>query len=250
MTQSPDFRPTTAPLVVAHRGASKVQTENTIDAFETAVAQGADAVELDVRWTADKVAVVCHDPAVEQNGRKVAVKNLTCAEFLAIKREAGVSVPLLDDVLTWARDKTPLVLDIKNTRHEDELIDEIEKIGLHPGSVISSFRLTVIGRIKARRKEWETAWIVGNAGSRVLRGFLTRPIITRAVRWGASALHLHAGWIETDLIARCHQAGLRVGAWTVDDPDAISRMASAGVNSVITNIPDIARGVLDRDARS
>src|SRR6266480_6507973 len=55
-----------AAVVVAHRGASADEAENTLPAFEAAVRAGADAVEFDVRMTADGVAVVMHDPDVSR----------------------------------------------------------------------------------------------------------------------------------------------------------------------------------------
>ena len=232
------------PTIVAHRGASITERENTIAAFAAAVAQGADAVELDVRWTRDLSTVVYHDPTILSHGRKVAVNKLTAAEFIARKAEEGVAVPTLREALAWAKDRLPLVFDIKDTRREERLIAELEAQGFHLDSVFSSFRLTVIGRIKARRPNWKTAWIIGNWGSRTIRQLLLGAIITRAIRWGVGALHFHEQWIGPELVARCHRAGLNVAAWTVDDPLRIRRLAEYGVDAIITNVPDRARQVL------
>ena len=229
------------PRIIAHRGASAVRTENTIAAFDAAVAQGADAIELDIRWTRDRTAVVYHDPAIVSRGRKVAVNKLAAAEFIARKAAEGVHVPTLNELLNWAHDKPPLVFDIKDTRREDRLIAEVENHGFHPDSVFSSFRLTIIGRIKRRRPEWKTAWIIGNWGSRTIRRLVLGAIITRAVRWGASALHFHQQWIEPEVVDRCHRANLAVAAWTVDSPIQIRQFAECGVDAIITNVPDIAR---------
>jgi len=233
--------------IIAHRGASVAETENTIAAFNTALAKGANAIELDVRWTSDGTAVIFHDPSVIRNGHRIAVKKLTVDGLISLKAIEDVLVPTLPEVLAWAKDKAPLVFDIKDTQKEEELIGEMEKHGFHPQCVFSSFRLTVIGKIKALRPDWNTAWIIGNSGS-VIRRLLVKPIITRAIRWGVDALHFHHSWIEPGLIARCKEENLKVAVWTVDAPAEICRLADLGVDAIITNVPDAARQVLGQNA--
>lgn len=233
-----------SPLIVAHRGSSVAEVENTIAAFEAAVAHGAEAIELDVRWTVDDIAVVFHDPSITRNNRKIAVKKLAADELIRLKARDKIRVPLLSEVLQWAKDRVPLVFDIKDTRRENQFIDLIEEHGFHPDSVFSSFRLSLIGKIKALRPEWQTAWIIGNSGSTAARRLLVGPIITRAVRWGVGALHFHHSWIASELLARCHGEKMRVAAWTVDAPAEIGKFAELGVDAVITNVPDVARRAL------
>jgi len=231
-------------LIVAHRGASAVERENTIPAFEKAVAHGADAIELDIRWTADDRAVVYHDPSVTRDGRKIPVRKLPADELRRLKAAEQVAIPTVRELLEWAVGRLPLVFDIKDTHREEEFMHEVEACGFHAESVFSSFRLTVIGKIRASRPDWQTAWIIGNSGSAALRRLLLRPIITRAVRWGAGALHFHHNWIGPEVIARCHKENLRVAAWTVDDPARMREIAGMGVDAIITNVPDIACATL------
>lgn len=233
------------PVIVAHRGASAAETENTIVAFDKALADGADAVELDIRWTADGIAVVYHDPSLLRNGRKVAVRKLAAADFIALKSRESISVPTFTEALGWARNKTPLVFDIKDTGREEQFIAEVERVGFHPQSVFSSFRLTLIGKIKARRPDWQTAWIVGNSGWSGFRRVLIGPIITRAVRWGADALHFHHSWVTPKLVQRCRREKLKVAVWTVDKPEEIRKFIELGVDAIITNVPDVVRHTLD-----
>ena len=235
------------PLVIAHRGASIAEVENTIAAFDAAVSRGAEAIELDVRWTADNRAVVFHDPSITRHGRKMAVKKLAAEELIQAKAKEKIHVPLLSEVLEWAESRVPLVFDIKDTRREEQFIELVEEHGFHPDSVFSSFRLSVAGKLKALRPEWPTAWIVGNSGLTAARRLLAGPIITRAVRWGAGALHFHYSWIESELLARCHRDRLKVAAWTVDTPAEIQKFADLGLDAVITNVPDVARRALEEN---
>jgi glycerophosphoryl diester phosphodiesterase len=235
------------PSIVAHRGASKARAENTIAAFEAALDYGSDAIELDIRWTADNTAIIFHDQTVTREGRKVPVKKLPADELVRLKNAEHIHVPTMGAALRWARDKLPLVFDIKDTGREREFIAEVEECGFHTESVFSSFRLTVIGKIKALRPEWQTAWIIGNSGSTAVRRLLIAPIITRALRWGVGALHFHESWITPEIVDRCHTRNLRVAAWTVDDPDGMRVLADAGVDTIITNVPDTARAALRRN---
>jgi len=242
--------PANTPKIAAHRGASIAQTENTIAAFDLAVATGADAVELDIRWTADGKAIVYHDPLIMHDGVRVAVNKLTTADFAAITARQGIAVPTLAEVLDWGKDKMPLVFDIKDTGHEEELIAEVERYGFHPQSVFSSFRLTIVGKIKARRSDWRAAWIIGNTGGALVRQLLSAPILTRAVRWGMDALHFHFSWITPGVLQRCHRENIEVAVWTVDRPEEIKRFTDLGVDTIITNVPDLARKMLDRKTSS
>jgi len=235
------------PAVIAHRGASIAEIENTIAAFDAAVARGADAIELDIRWTRDAAAVVFHDHSVVRDGRKVAVKRLAAEEFFHLKAADGLHVLTLREALLWAKNKAPLVFDIKDARREEAFIDLVAEHGFHPESVFSSFRLTVIGKLMALRPDWNTAWIIGKSGPAAVRRLLVKPIITRAVRWGAGALHFHHHWIAPELLAQCKKEGLKVAVWTVDAPSEIRRFADLGVDAIITNEPDKARQALGKN---
>jgi glycerophosphoryl diester phosphodiesterase len=117
--------------VIAHRGASGYAPENTLSAFELAIAQGADALELDVRLTADGVPVVIHDATLERTtGRPAKVGDLSLDQLLEADagerfspdrgktfpfRGRGLLIPTLQDVLR-AFPATPLLIDLKESR--------------------------------------------------------------------------------------------------------------------------------------
>ena len=103
------FSQAEVPLVVAHRGACAEEPENTLAAFERAVAAGADVVEFDVRMTADDVAVVLHDPDVNRPPRATA----SCEMPLEEVRALGV-VPTLEEVLLLLSGRVALDIEIKN----------------------------------------------------------------------------------------------------------------------------------------
>ncbi len=234
------------PHVIAHRGASLQYPENTIEAFEAARQQGADGIELDIRWTADQTAVIFHDPVVKNGDRRRLVRNLNRQEFRSMTRHTGAAAPTLAEALHWGKARMPFVFDIKETRHELQLIRTVEEFDLPSETVFSSFRLSVVTTLKARRPEWRTAWIIGDVRWGSLRRSLLNTILSRARRWKIDALHFHHRWMTPDLVQTCKKHGLHVAVWTVDATDEIARMATAGVDSIMTNAPDIAIKTLSR----
>jgi len=232
-------------LVVAHRGASRAAPENTLEAFEVAVALGADGVELDVHRTADGALVVHHDAAVPGFGV------LADAPLAAI-RAARPAVPTLDEALDVCRGRLVNV-EVKNLvgdadwdpdDHAAELLVELlTGRGLADDVIVSSFNLTTVDRIRAREPAIATAFLTPG----VFDPFDALDIV---VDRGHAALHpgvrAVAGSIAGELVERAHAAGVRVNVWTVNDEAEIGRLGDAGVDAVVTDVPDVARRVLDR----
>lgn len=228
------------PLVLAHRGASRAAPENTIEAFAAARALGADGVELDVRRTADDVLVVHHDPDVEGFG------TIARHSFEAL-RVARPHVPTLDEVLAACRGLLVNV-EVKCLPWEPDA-DSADRpvmravttaLSAHaPDAIVSSFDLGAVDACRAFAPELTTAWLT--SGQDI------------ASASAIAVAHDHA-WLHPDIrsalrdpdagIRAAHDRGLRVDVWTVDDPEEIRALAEAGVDAVVTNVPDVALAVL------
>jgi glycerophosphoryl diester phosphodiesterase len=226
------------PLVLGHRGAPRVERENTVEAFRRAVELGADGVELDVRRTADGALVVHHDAVVEGVGPIVAA---TAARLAG----AAPWVPTLADALAACAGALVNV-EIKNFPGEPDWDPDQEVGQALPGQlgdadvVVSSFLSAAAERVR------EVAPGVAT-GLLVLPGD-PRGRIDDAVERGHDALHpcdrgLDAATVAA-VVARCHDAGLRCHVWTVDDPERMRLWAGAGVDALITNVPDVARATV------
>ena len=235
-------RPTSRPWVIAHRGASAARRENTLDAFREAGRQGADAVELDVRRTADAVAVVHHDDSIPGVGPIVELPSRVLAD-------RAPWVPTLADALEacgamWVN------TEIKNSPLEPDfdpddtvlalVLDHLRRTGGDRPVLISSFNPITAGRAVGALPGLRTALLVPGGGDLAAAA-------SAAAAAGHDALHPAGAGLTGDRaghISRIHALGLAVHAWTVDDPNEIRLLAAAGIDGIVTNRPDTALAAL------
>ena len=222
------------PIVIAHRGASATFPENTIEAFLGAAEHGADWVELDARRTADGVLVVHHDAHLP-DGR--AIVELTTADL-------PPSVPTLAAALD-ACAGMGVNIEIKNN-HPDPDLDPAEYVaertvallaerGGRDEVLISSFNPATLTRVRERAPHLATALLVFEPDE---------GIVEVLVASGHSALHPYDWFVDIELVAACHEVGIAVNVWTVDDPDRMAELLAHGVDGLCTNVPHVARGLI------
>lgn len=232
----------------AHRGASATAPENTIEAFELAVAMGADGVELDVQRTLDGQLVVIHDETIDRTSTGTgAVVGQTLEQLRqhdyanGMPGFADVQLPLLGDVLDLLA-PTPLVVNVELKTSielypgiEAEALDVVAAAGMADRVIYSSFNHYTLAALRDRVPRERIGLLFSNA--------IVEPW-AYATQFGAGALHpgLHLlqlpGYVE-----RAHEAGLRVHTWTVDDPSHMRLVQTLGVDALITNHPDEAARV-------
>ncbi len=225
--------------VLAHRGASRAERENSIAAFQRAAAMGSHAVELDVRRTADGVLVVHHNP-------ELADGRLLCA---TVAQDLPDDVPTLDAALDacapmWVN------VEIKNDPSEPDfdptdaiadatvrcLQERIEESGRW---LISSFRRETVDRCQQVDSSIATAWLTVGVDA---ADFDT--VLSGLAASGHGALHPWVGLVTKDLIDACHRHGLAVNTWTCDEPERMAELISWSVDGICTNVPDVALEVL------
>jgi glycerophosphoryl diester phosphodiesterase len=231
------------PLLLAHRGARRVATENTLAAFRRAVAMGADGVELDVRRTAEGTLVVHHDPRTAR-GDLIAATTLaslraTVPELATLDEAldacAGVLVNVEIKNLPWEADFDP------EERSAHDVVELLDARGGRDDVLVSSFHLATVDRVRAAGGAVPTALLtVGRAR--------LRSVLDLVAERGHAALHPERRSMgrrqAESLVADAHDRGLRVHVWTVNAPVTITRLAAAGVDGLITDVPDVARRVL------
>ena len=223
--------------VIAHRGASARFPENSIAAFEGAVALGADGVELDVRRTSDGLGVVHHDADLADGRPILSLRADEVPPTVARLAAALVGCGDLDvnvEIKNWRDDA-----DFDETRAlADWTVAEIRAWGGRDRTVVSSFDLATIDRVRGLDPAVRTAWLVVDRGDPLA-------LIGRAAERGHAGIHPVDRMVDEDFVAAAHTAGLFVNVWTVDEPDRIQALAALGVDGVVTNVPDVARLALD-----
>lgn len=268
VTQARQQRPSQHPIqVIAHRGASDDAPEHTLAAYRKAIEDGADALECDVRLTADGHLVCVHDRRVNRtsNGRG-AVSALELNELAALDfgswkdREEAESpdwdpVPgELTSVLTLERllellvetraAGRPLQLAIE-TKHPTRWAGQVEERLLHllkrfeldvpPSGVpspvrIMSFSARSLHRIQDAAPELPTVYLMQFVSPRLRDGRL--PAGARIAGPGMRIVRSHPGYID-----RLHRAGHRAHVWTVNEPEDVELCIRLGVEAIITNRP-------------
>ncbi|MGQ0825304.1 MAG: glycerophosphodiester phosphodiesterase [Actinomycetota bacterium] len=229
----------TRPLVLAHRGACRRAPENTLEAFAVARDLGADGVELDVRVSADGVLVVHHDASVPGVGllaalpfaaiREAAPQLATLAE--ALDECEGMIVNVEVKCLPWEADADP------EHRVAAAAADLVRAGGAKV--VFSSFDLGAVDAVRTHAPDTTTAFLV--AGQELA------PVAEIARTRGHNWLHPDRDSVlcaPAPAVTIAHGAGLSLTVWTVDDPAEIRVLADAGVDGLITNVPDVALAVL------
>lgn len=236
--------------IFAHRGASAYAPENTMEAFELAIAQGAEGIELDVQLTKDGVPVVIHDERIDRvTDGKGEVRGFTLEEirgFSASNQLPGfekAKIPTLEEVLELlAPGSCELNIELKTgifwyPRLEEKVAELVERWGMKERVIYSSFNHYSIQRIRSLDPEAETAYLFGD-------------ILLHAERYaretGVKGLHPALYHMAMGTLAQEYTgSGLAVRVWTVNEEAHIRRMLDLGVDAIITNYPD--RGARLRD---
>jgi glycerophosphoryl diester phosphodiesterase len=242
-----------APLVIAHRGASAVAPQNTLAAFEIAMALRADGVELDVHLSSDGTPVVIHDFSVDTttNGHGV-VAGMTLDELKTL--DAGVSfspefagerIPTLAEVLMCLRPYDALLnvevksTSLRNTGLEDAVITSIREHRMAERVIFSSFNPITLWRLKRLAPEVPAGLLYSMDLSRPLRRAWLAALFKHEAR------HPHHSMVNAQYMEWAEHRGYMVNTWTVDQPEEMRRLIALGVDSIITNVPDVLRHVVD-----
>ncbi|MCU0306077.1 MAG: hypothetical protein MUC56_18635 [Thermoanaerobaculales bacterium] len=229
---------TLALRLYAHRGASARAPENTLPAFEIALADGANALELDIHRTADGHFVVAHDPDGSRlAGRPDAIRDLRLAELRGW-RLGDASVPTLAEVLE-AFPSTPLSVDLKPD-DPTAVAPLLELIAAHGGEdrvTIASFHDHLVRRV--RRLGWPGRTALTHTEVAALR-LAPFAVARRLVRGQAAQVPVRSGLVRLDrraFLERCRRLGLRADYWVVNDPGEARALLAAGATGVMTDDP-------------
>lgn len=255
------------PLAFAHRGGAALRPENTIEAFDHGLSFGADGLELDVHLSRDGVVVIHHDDRLERTTDATGpVSALTADELARVDagyrftpsatagtpafpfRGRGIGIPTLATVLRRYRDAR-VIVELKTDEEElaRRTVDVVRAAGAVERVALGSFYAR--GLNAARRYEPKLATGAAREETRwaLYRSRIRWPI--RRTRYTELQVPVRAGSttiVTPQFIAHMHRAGLPVRIWTIDDPAEMERLLSWGADSIISDRPDLAVGVVSR----
>ncbi|MGB9659552.1 MAG: glycerophosphodiester phosphodiesterase [Nitrososphaerales archaeon] len=217
--------------IIAHRGASAYEPENTLRAIKRALELNAKMIEVDVRLSKDRQIVVIHDESVDRttNG-KGFVKDLTLEELKKLDTGKGERIPTLQEVINAVRNKAILIIEIKVLKIEDSVVKIIEKEGIEKEVVITSFYHPISRKIKELNPTIKTGVI-----------FKCHPIkpAELALNAHADSLFPEHKYVSEEMVKGAHENNLKIYPWTIDDPNRANQLIEMGVDGIVTNKPDM-----------
>lgn len=239
------------PIVFAHRGASAQAPENTLAAFELAARQGAPAIELDAKLSADGQVIVMHDARVDRTtdgkGRVcdlplTALRELDAGSWFS-RQYRGERIPTLGEVFETLGKRLFINVELTNyTTPRDALVEKVTELvkafGLQSQVIFSSFLPHNLVQAAKRLPE-------------VPRGLLASPRLMGM--WARSfgfafgdyqALHPFVSDVTLQQIARVHRLRRRIHVWTVNAESDLRRLFAWGVDGVFTDDPALALRIL------
>ncbi len=197
--------------VIAHRGASAYAPENTLAAFDLALALGADTIELDVRRAADGELVIVHDPPGP--GRH--------------------ALPTLDAVFDRYGRRTRYLVDVKDPdpSWEAEVVRTIDRHDVGRCCTLQSFDVDGLVRLERLAPQIPYVLLYRRAASAFIDLGAVPGFVAGIGPWHRT--------VTASLVTRARGRGLSVRPWTVDAPAEARRLHGLGVRHVITNAPDV-----------
>ena len=230
--------------VMAHRGASTETPENTMAAFQKAIDDMADYIELDVQLTSDGEVIVMHDSnAYRTTGVDENIANMTYKEVRRLDAGSwysveykGEKVPGLREVLELAQGKIKLNIELKPADNSEELARKtvalIEKYNMENDCVITSFSSSALSAAKSCDENIRVGYILSAAYG----DYYDMKNI--------DFFSVNAAFLSKRTIDAIHNSGKQVYAWTVNNKDSIKNLTNKGVDGVITDNPVLALSLI------
>lgn len=230
--------------ITAHRGASKVAPENTLAAFEAAIEDMADCVELDIQMSKDGVLVVMHDPnALRTTGIDRNISDMSYWEIRRLDAGAwygeefeGEKVPTLKEVFELCQGKIKMNIEVKKNPRSREMIEKIlaliEEYDMEEDCVITSFDYEMLKLVKEKNDNIQTGYVLSMAYGNFYE------------MKDVDFFSMNASFLSKRVVDAIHNSGKQVYAWTVNNKESIKNLSNKGVDNIITDNPVVAREII------
>jgi len=234
------------PLPFAHRGGASEAPENTLPAFEHAVALGYRYLETDAHVTADGVLVAFHDDRLDRvTDRTGVIAELPWREVREAKVDGREPIPLLEELLgAWPEAR--INIDPKQDAVAEPLAAAIVRTGATDRVCVGAFSDKRIAKVKVlvgpglctSMGPREVARLMSVSRGGPGRGGVRSPCAQVPARQGRVDL------VTPRFVAAAHRSGIQVHVWTVDDRDEMARLLDLGVDGIMTDRPQVLKDLL------
>lgn len=217
-------------LRIGHRGAAGHAPENTLRSIEQAIALGCDLVELDVRRIRDGDLVLLHDERVDRttNGRGT-VARMVLRSLRKLDAGSGERIPTLEEALRAANGRIGLILELKAEGIGGQACTVVRQSAFTGQTIYASFKHEELLRVRQAEPI---------AMTMALFKRLPKDPVSAAMYVHATHVGLRHDTVTKPLVKALHAAGLRVLAFTVNEPSDIKRVRSLDVDGIISDFPD------------
>jgi len=234
------------PLAFAHRGGAGDWPENTMPAFEGAVALGYRHVETDAHVTADGICLAFHDDRLDRvTDRTGVIAEMPYAEVRRARVDGREPIPLMEDLL-GAHPDLRVNIDPKHDGAVDALAAVIERTASIDRVCVGAFSDSRIARLQQLLGP-ELCTSLGPRGVARLRGgsfgIPTGKATSPCAQVPPSAKGVTI--VDRRFLDKAHSAGIQVHVWTIDDPEEMHRLLDLGVDGIMTDRPAVLRTVLE-----
>ncbi len=217
-----------------HRGARGHEPENTLRSIRKALELGADGVEVDV-YQVDGELVVIHDRTLGRTTNGTGfVQRQSFARLRSLDAGQGEKIPTLAEVFETVRQRAVINVELKGPRTAAPVVGLIDQYVRQRGwryeeFLVSSFTHAQLRAVKRLRPEIRLGVLVDK---------IPRGLIALAGRLGAWSVNLPGQRVTSGLVTEAHRCGLKVLAFTVNDPKEILRLEQLGVDGVFSDYPE------------
>lgn len=238
------------PLIVAHRGSSRIAPENTLAAYALAWEQGAHAAETDVHLTADGQVVCLHDSTLERTaGVDRPVAEMTMEEIQMLDAGSWKSgdyadepIPLLSEVLAITPPEALFFVEIKSDPETvPAIVDVIRESEIEDQIVVIAFNRDSLDVVHELMPEMPLLWLLGAPKDPDTDEPL--PIDPEKARIAAESgfagINVSYLGVSQELVDTCNELGIELAIWTIDDPERTAEFVDMGICGVTTNVPDV-----------
>lgn len=245
--------------VISHRGANVYAPQNTLPAFQRALDIGVDGFETDVHLSQDGTLVLCHNYTIDKtsNGKgsisQMSIGQLKAHDFGTYfsPKFAGTQIPTLREFLELIKQNgglRVLNIELKSPRANEtsivrDTIDMVKEFDLFDSLILSSFDPKLLVEAKRIDPTVKTGFLYSPNSKVIFRVYRNPLEVAKELK--ADALHPFSMYVNAELVRKTHEAGMTMNVWTVNSPRAIKRFASFGVDGIITDYPDVVKGVLE-----